>query len=54
MAESLVVSGLVSKRAELAGEVEHHRQQLQRLAAELGHGMFGVRVKTLLKKEFLL
>ena len=37
MAESLVVSGLVSKRAELVGEVEHYRRELQRLAAELGH-----------------
>ena len=37
MAESLVVSGLVAKRSELAGEVEHHRRELQRLADELGH-----------------
>lgn len=37
MAESLVVSGLVAKRGELAGEVEHYRRELQRLADELGH-----------------
>jgi allantoicase len=37
MAESLIVSGLVTKRSELAGEVEHHRRELQRLADELGH-----------------
>jgi len=37
MAESQVVSRLVEKRAELAGEVEHYQRELQRLAAELGH-----------------
>ena len=37
MAESLVLSGLIAKRGELAGEVEHHRRALQRLADELGH-----------------
>ena len=37
MSESLVISGLVAKRGELAGEVEHHRRELQRLADELGH-----------------
>lgn len=37
MAESLVISGLVAKRGELAGEVEHYRRELQRLADELGH-----------------
>ena len=37
MAEFQVVSGLVEKRAELAGEVEHYQRELQRLAAELGH-----------------
>jgi hypothetical protein len=37
MAESHVVSGLVAKRGELAGEVEHHRRELQRLTDELGH-----------------
>ncbi len=37
MAESHVVSGLVAKRGELAGEVEHYRRELHRLADELGH-----------------
>jgi hypothetical protein len=37
MAESRIVSGLVAKRGELAGEVEHCRRELQRLAVELGH-----------------
>lgn len=37
MAESLVVSGLVAKRGELAGQVEHYRRELHRLADELGH-----------------
>ena len=37
MGQSLIVSGLVAKRSELAGEVEHYRQELQRLADELGH-----------------
>jgi len=37
MAESHVVSGLVAKRGELAGEVEHCRRELHRLADELGH-----------------
>ena len=37
MGQSLVVSGLVAKRAELVGEVEHHRQALHRLGEELGH-----------------
>ena len=37
MAESHVVSGLVAKRGELAGEVEHHRRELQRLTEALGH-----------------
>jgi hypothetical protein len=37
MAESLVITGLVAKRGELAGEVEHYRRELQRLADELGH-----------------
>ncbi len=32
-----VVSGLVAKRGELAGEAEHCRRELQRLAVELGH-----------------
>ena len=37
MAQSLVVSGLVAKRSETAGEVEHYRRELQRLGEELGH-----------------
>jgi hypothetical protein len=37
MAESHVVSGLVAKRGELAGEAEHCRRELQRVADELGH-----------------
>ena len=37
MAESHVVSGLVAKRGELAGQVEHYRRELHRLADELGH-----------------
>lgn len=37
MAESHVVSGLVAKRGELAGEVERCRRELHRLADELGH-----------------
>ena len=37
MAESHVVSGLLAKRAELAGLVEHHRAELERLAWQLGH-----------------
>lgn len=37
MAESTVLSGLVAKRGELAGEVEHHRRELHRLANALSH-----------------
>ena len=37
MAESHVVSGMVAKRGELAGEAEHCRRELQRVADELGH-----------------
>ena len=37
MAESHVVSGLVAKRGELAGQVEHYRRELQRLAEQLVH-----------------
>jgi hypothetical protein len=37
MVESHVVSGLVAKRAELAGEAEDHRRALDRLGKELGH-----------------
>ena len=35
--ESHVVSGLVAKRGELAGEAERHRRELHRLADELVH-----------------
>ncbi len=31
MAESHVVSGLVQKRAELAGQIDHHRGEMERL-----------------------
>jgi hypothetical protein len=37
MAESHVVSGLVAKRGELAGEAERHRRALDRLAEKLRH-----------------
>jgi hypothetical protein len=37
MVESHVVSGLVAKRGELAGEAERHRRALDRLAEELRH-----------------
>ncbi len=37
MAESHVVSGLVAKRAELSGQVEQCRRELERLVANVGH-----------------
>ncbi len=37
MAELHVVSALVAKRGELAGQAQLCHQELQRLAAELGH-----------------
>lgn len=37
MAQSHVVSGLVAKRGELAGQAEQHRRELDRLGRELGH-----------------
>jgi len=37
MAESLVVTALISKRAELAGLIEHRPTALDRLADDLGH-----------------
>lgn len=37
MAESHVVSGLVSKRSELAGLIEHHMQEIHRMDADLHH-----------------
>ena len=35
MAESHVISALVSKRAELAGLVQHHKKEISRLSREL-------------------
>ena len=37
MAESHVVTGLVTKRAELAGRIEAARRELERLEANVGH-----------------
>ena len=37
MAESHVVSGLVAKRAELAGQIEAHRRELAQLEAHVEH-----------------
>lgn len=37
MAESHVVSGLVSKRAELAGLVQHYQVEIGRLTGDLNH-----------------
>ena len=37
MAESHVVSGLVAKRSELAGLINHHQDEIRRLAADLAH-----------------
>lgn len=37
MAETHVVSGLTAKRSELAGLLEHHQNEIQRLSADLGH-----------------
>lgn len=37
MAEPHVVSALVAKRGELAGEVQRYRRELQRLDEQLGH-----------------
>ncbi|NTV88306.1 MAG: hypothetical protein HGA21_16385 [Burkholderiaceae bacterium] len=37
MAQSLVVSGLVAKHRELAGLIEHHRKEIERLDADLAH-----------------
>lgn len=35
--KSHVVSGLVSKRAELAGRVQHHQNEIRRLGVDLAH-----------------
>lgn len=37
MTGSHVVSGLVVKRTELAGLVDHHRREIARIAGDLGH-----------------
>lgn len=37
MAESLVVSGLVSKRAEVAGQIISHQAEINRLQESLSH-----------------
>lgn len=37
MAQTRIASGLTQKRGELAGQAEHHRRELERLARELGH-----------------
>lgn len=37
MAESHVVSGLIAKRSEMAGLIEHHQKAIARLAADLMH-----------------
>jgi len=37
MAGSHVVAGLITKRAELAGLIEHHRKEVGRLADDLAH-----------------
>lgn len=37
MAESLVVTGLVAKRSELAGRIEQCRRELEGLLADVGH-----------------
>ena len=37
MAESHVVSGLVAKRAELAGLMDHHRREIERIGGDMEH-----------------
>ena len=37
MAESHVLTGLVAKRAQLAGRIDACRQELERLAVDVGH-----------------
>lgn len=37
MAESHVISGLVSKRSELAGLVKHYQTEISRIAGDLNH-----------------
>jgi len=37
MPESHVISGLVDKRSEIAGLIEHHRKEMVRLAGNMAH-----------------
>jgi hypothetical protein len=37
MAQSLVVSGRVAKRAEMAGLIDHHRKEIARRVGDLAH-----------------
>ncbi len=37
MAESHIVTGLVTKRAELAGLIDHHRKEIERIGDDLRH-----------------
>lgn len=37
MAESHVVSGLIAKRADMAGMIGHHKKEMERLMGALGH-----------------
>jgi len=37
MAESHVVSGLVAKRSELAGLINHHQEAMRRISADIAH-----------------
>ncbi len=37
MAQSLVVSGLATKRAELTGQIQHYRTQIAKLAGNVAH-----------------
>lgn len=37
MSESHVVSGLIAKRSELAGLIQHHQEAMRRLGADLDH-----------------
>ena len=49
MAESHVISALVSKHAELAGLIKHHEKELARLSDELAKAVpGGIKLLTLL------
>ena len=37
MSESHVVSGLLERRAEMGGLIEHHQKEMSRLAGDLQH-----------------